>query len=254
MTINIHDYPSYRHDWDKEKTEATTKEMLKRIGKLHYKMYAEKKHNILIVLQGLDAAGKDGLTTKLLHHCTPIGLRIASFKKPTEEEYARDFLWRVHQQVPKQGELGVFIRSHYEDILVPDVLGLFPAHVVEQRYDLINDFERLLQHNNTVVLKFFLKVSPQKQLERLKERLTNPEKHWKNDDGDWATRQLFEQYMQAYDKVVNRCNSIPWHIVPADANWQKLYVVASKLLEALESMDMEWPPLQSDMTNKIDEL
>lgn len=249
--INIKDYPTFRHDLDKESIKAKTKVMLKRIGELHYKMYAQKKYSLLIVLQGLDAAGKDGLTTKLLRYCTPVGVNTSSFKKPTEAEYARDFLWRVHKQVPQKGNLGVFIRSHYEDILVPEVLGLFPPEVIEQRYGLINDFEKLLQHNDTVVLKFFINVSPEKQLERLKERLENPEKYWKHDDGDWDTRALFDDYLSAYEKVLDRCKDIPWYIVPADANWIKLYVVAKKVLEALEALDLQWPPLETEHKDKF---
>ncbi len=249
--IKISDYPTYRHDWNKDEIQDQTKDILKRIGELHYQMFAQKKYSILIVLQGLDASGKDGLTTKLLHYCTPIGLDITSFKKPTKEEYAHDFLWRVHKHAPKKGNMNVFIRSHYEDILVPKVLGFFPSEVVEQRYQLINDFEKLLLHNNTLVLKFFLNVSPEKQLERLKERLINPKKYWKNDDGDWETRKLFDNYLEAYETVLNCCDDIPWHIVPADANWQKLYVVAREVLATLEALDLEWPPLESDITDEL---
>lgn len=232
---------------DKEKVREETKEMVKEIGDLHYQMYAEKKHSILIVLQGLDASGKDGLVRDLLEYCNPIGLSVHSFKKPTPEEYAHDFLWRVHKHAPAKGLLQVFVRSHYEDILVPAVEGFFPPEYVEERYGMINHFEQLLMHNGTHILKFYMSVSREKQEERLKERITNPEKHWKHNDGDWETLKKRDLYMEVYRKILDKCNVIPWEIIPADKNWQKTYFAAQILLRKLRSLNMEWPAIESEM-------
>jgi PPK2 family polyphosphate:nucleotide phosphotransferase len=250
MKIKISDFPAFRKDWNKDKIKEKTEKMLKRIGELQYKMYAQNKYSLLIVFQGLDASGKDGVTKGLLKYCNPIGVAIDSFKKPTEEEYAHDFLWRVHKICPRKGETGIFIRSHYEDILVPAIGKYIPEEVIAHRYQLINDFERIIEHNETRILKFFLNVSSEAQKERLIERIELKEKHWKHKDGDWDTREKFDDYLALYEKIINTCNTIPWHIVPADKNWQKLYAVAEVVLKTLEEMDLKWPPLVSEKFRK----
>lgn len=246
MKIKIEDHPSFVKEWDKDKTEEKTKKILKKIGKLQHKMYAQNKFSLLVVLQGTDASGKDGLTKGLLKYCNPAGIKIYSFRKPTEIEYAHDFLWRVHQAVPRKGDFQVFIRSHYEDILVPSVEKFIPEKVIEERYDMINNFEKLLEQNNTVVLKFFMNVSKKTQEERLRERIELEDKHWKHKDGDWETREKFDEYMAVYENILNRCNDIPWHVVPSDKNWQKLYFTAEIILKALEKLDLQWPALVSE--------
>ena len=250
MKIKISDHPTFNKEWDKKETEEKTKKMLKKIGKLQNKMYAQNKFSLLLVLQGTDASGKDGVTKGLLKYCNPLGIKIFSFKKPTENEYAHDFLWRVHQIAPRKGELQVFIRSHYEDILVPTVEKFIPADVIEKRYEVINDFERLLETNNTKVLKFFMNVSKEAQEERLMERIELKEKHWKHKDGDWDTREKFDEYMDVYERIMNTCNVIPWHIVPSDKNWQKLYSIAEVVLKTLEDLDLKWPELISEKFNQ----
>ena len=250
MKIKISDHPTFNKEWDKKETEDKTKKMLKKIGKLQNKMYAQNKFSLLLVLQGTDASGKDGVTKGLLKYCNPFGIKIFSFKKPTENEYAHDFLWRVHQVAPRKGELQVFIRSHYEDILVPTVEKFIPADVIEKRYEVINDFERLLETNNTKVLKFFMNVSKEAQEERLMERIELKEKHWKHKDGDWDTREKFDEYMDVYERIMNTCNVIPWHIVPSDKNWQKLYSIAEVVLKTLEDLDLKWPELISEKFNQ----
>ncbi|MBN2481930.1 MAG: hypothetical protein JXB19_09330 [Bacteroidales bacterium] len=245
--MKINDYPAFNEKWDKEKIKRNTKDILKEIGRLQYKMYAQAKYSLLIVLQGMDASGKDGLTRGLLKYCNPVGIRVRSFKKPTPEEYAHDFLWRVHKDVPGKGEVTVFIRSHYEDILVPSVEGYIPKETVDKRYELINDFEKMLEHNDTRILKFFLNVSPDAQEERLRERIELKEKHWKHKDGDWETRKKVPEYLKVYENIFMKCGQIPWHIVPADKNWQKLYFVAEKVLEALKNMDLKWPELETEI-------
>lgn len=232
--------------WEKDSAKAEIKSLLKEIGALQYQMYAQQEYSLLIVFQGLDASGKDGLTRGLLRYCNPIGIKIKSFKKPTPEELAHDFLWRVHKETPLKGEIQIFIRSHYEDILVPTVEGLFPEEVIEKRYELINQFEQQLLHNNTIILKFFLHVSPEIQKERLLERIEMKEKHWKHKDGDWDTREKFNKYLEVYDHILERCNKIPWHVVPADKNWQKLYCVATEVHHTLKSLHLEWPELISE--------
>jgi PPK2 family polyphosphate:nucleotide phosphotransferase len=240
-------YQTFNPDWNKNEIKEKTKPMLKEIGALQYKMYAERKHSLLIVLQGLDASGKDGLTRGLLQYCNPVGIKTKSFKKPTPDEFAHDFLWRVHQAVPAKGEIQIFIRSHYEDILVPSVEGYYTEEMIDQRYGLINDFEKLLEHNDTHILKFFLNVSLETQEERLRERIELKEKHWKHSDGDWETRKKFDKYQEVYKRILRECNVIPWHVVPADKNWQKLYDVAKEVLKALKSMDSRWPELESTL-------
>jgi PPK2 family polyphosphate:nucleotide phosphotransferase len=246
MKIMIGDFQTFNKSWDKKEIKEKTEKILKKIGELQYQMYAQNKFSLLIVFQGTDAAGKDGLTKGLLKHCNPIGLKVHSFKKPTETEYAHDFLWRVHDQVPGKGEIQVFIRSHYEDILVPSVEKFIPVDIIEQRYQLINDFEKLIEHNNTKILKFFLNVSKKVQEERLMERVELEEKHWKHKDSDWETREKFDEYLEVYEKIINNCNVVTWHIVPADTNWQKLYFVADIVLKTLKSLDLKWPELVSE--------
>ncbi len=239
-------YKTFIEDLDKEKTKEETKKMLKEIGELQYLMYAEGKRSLLIVLQGLDASGKDGLTRGLLGYCNPVGLAVHSFKKPTPLESSHDFLWRVHPHVPPRGVIQMFIRSHYEDILVPTVENLFPPEKIEERFQIINGFEKLLEQNGTRVLKFFLNVSKEVQLERLNERLENPEKYWKHNDGDWDTRAKYDEYQKVYDTIFERCSQIPWHFIPADTNWQKLYFVAKVVHKTLKDMNCQWPPLKSE--------
>jgi PPK2 family polyphosphate:nucleotide phosphotransferase len=246
MKIKIADYPTFDTTLDKKETKKKTKNILKKIGKLQYKMYAQNKFSLLIVFQGIDASGKDGVTKDLIEYCNAVGIKINSFKKPTEEEFAHDFLRRIHAVTPGRGEMQIFIRSHYEDILVPTVEKYIPEEVIELRYEHINNFEKLVESNNTRVLKFFLNVSKEAQKERLIERIESKKKHWKHKDGDWDTREKFDEYLGVYEKVINKCNYIPWHIVPADKNWQKTFVVAEIVLKTLNELDLKWPELVSE--------
>ena len=246
MKIKIADYPTFDKTMDKKETREKTKKILKNIGKLQYKMYGQNKFSLLILFQGIDASGKDGVTKDLIEYCNAVGIKIHSFKKPTEEEFAHDFLWRVHEVTPGKGEMQIFVRSHYEDILVPTVEKYIPEDIIDQRYDLINDFEKLIESNNTRVLKFFLHVSKEAQKERLMERIEFKKKHWKHKDGDWDTREKFDDYMAVYEKIINKCSDIPWHIVPSDKNWQKTFVVAGVVLKTLKELDIKWPELVSE--------
>jgi PPK2 family polyphosphate:nucleotide phosphotransferase len=246
MKVKLSDYQTFEKDWDKAETVKKTKNILKKIGKLQNKMYAQNKYSILVVLQGIDASGKDGVTKGLLKYTNPLGIKIFSFKKPSENEYAHDFLWRVHEVVPRKGELEIFIRSHYEDILVPTVEKYIPKNIVDKRFEMINDFEKLLEQNDTKVLKFFMNVSKEAQKGRLMERIELKKKHWKHKDGDWDTREKFNDYMAVYEKIINTCNVTPWHIVPSDKNWQKLYYIANVVLKTLQDLDLKWPELVSE--------
>ena len=246
MKIIIADYPTFDKTLIKKQTRENTKVMLKEIGKLQYKMYGQNKYSLLVIFQGIDASGKDGVTKDILEFCNAVGIKIHSFKKPSEDEFAHDFLRRVHEFTPGRGEMQIFVRSHYEDILVPSVEKYITGEIIERRFKQINNFEKLIESNNTRVLKFFLNVSKEAQKERLMERIESKKKHWKHKDADWDTREKFDDYMEVYEKIINRCNDIPWHIVPADKNWQKTNYVAKVLLKTLKELDLKWPELVSE--------
>ena len=231
---------------DKDEAKKELKQLKYQLIEYQKKMNAQGKYSLLIIFQGMDASGKDGATRRVLEGVNPSGIKVKSFKKPTDEEFAHDFLWRVHQHAPAKGMIQVFNRSHYEDILVPSVLGYIPNKVIEERYKLINEFERLLEHNNTKVLKFFLNVSIEEQLERLQERVDNPEKHFKHKDGDWETRKHWDSYMKVYQSIFEKCNDIPWHIIPSDQNWYKTNLITKKIIEAFESMNLQWPEIETE--------
>lgn len=246
MKIRIADHPTFIASQDKKEIQHKTEKILMKIGELQNKMYAQNKYSLLIVFQGMDGSGKDGSTKALLRYCNPVGIKIHSFKKPSEDEFAHDFLRRVHEVTPGKGETQIFIRSHYEDILVPSVEKYIPEEIIDKRYNMINDFERLIGSNNTRILKFYLHMSKEAQKDVLMERIELKEKHWKHKDGDWDTREKFDDYLSVYEKIINRCNKVPWHIVPADKNWQKTYFIAEAVLETLKELDLKWPPLVSE--------
>jgi PPK2 family polyphosphate:nucleotide phosphotransferase len=200
----------------KKEIKRELKQLKEKMIAFQKKMNAQGKYSLLLVFQGMDASGKDGATRRVLEGVNPSGIKVKSYKKPTDEEFAHDFLWRVHQHTPAKGMIQVFNRSHYEDILVPSVMGYIPKEEIEKRYELINSFEKLLEHNGTKVLKFYLHVSKEEQLVRLQERIDNPEKHFKHNDGDWETRENWDRYMGVYLSVFDKCNDIPWHIIPSD--------------------------------------
>ena len=231
---------------DKEATKLETQEILVELLALQRKFSAQQKYSLLVVVQGMDAAGKDGLVRKVFRAFNPSNVNVTSFKKPTEEEYSHDFLWRIYKQLPKYGEIKVFNRSHYEDILVPGVYGYIDKKDVDKRFESINNFEKHLQQNNTRILKIFLNVSKDQQEERLNERLTIERKYWKHNDGDWETRERWDDFMKMYEKVFERCNKPSWNIVAADQNWYKEHQVAKLLLKEFKKMDLEWPALETE--------
>ncbi|MCU0434375.1 MAG: polyphosphate kinase [Bacteroidia bacterium] len=232
---------------NKDKAKQQTEKWVEEIGQLQKIFHAQGKFSLLIVLQGLDASGKDGLIGKVFDAINPLGCTVKAFKAPTPEERAHDFLWRVHEATPAAGMIQIFNRSHYEDVLVPWVEGWIDEKTLLKRYKAINNFEELLTDNQTVVLKFMLNVSREEQQERLMERRTDPTKFWKHSDGDWETAKKYDAYMQAYARLLDACNQVPWTVVPADQNWYKEYVVAGKIAETLRKLPLEWPALESNM-------
>ena len=234
-------------DLNKKAIKDENEVLIEEIAALQKVLFAEEKHGILIILQGVDAAGKDGTVRTIFSGINPLGCQVHSFKKPTEEEFAHDFLWRVYQNTPAKGMIQVFNRSHYEDILVPSVLGFIPKEEIEKRYEMINNFEKMIESNGTTILKFYLHVSKEEQLERLQERVNNPEKHFKHKDGDWKTREDWDKYMEVYQTLFERCNNIPWHIIPSDQNWYKTNLISKVIVDAFEKMNMKWPELDSEL-------
>ena len=234
-------------DFSKSEGKDLLKEYTKDIAKLQEMLLAQSQYSLLVVLQGMDASGKDGTVRDVFKRITPSGIRVHSFKKPTKLEFAHDFLWRVHQQVPEKGMIQIFNRSHYEDVLIQRVHGWINEETVHQRFRHINNFESLLEDTGTKVIKIYLHTSKDEQLIQLNERKTDPTKHWKHNPGDFEERKHWDAYMKAYEDVFKHCGpDIPWHIVPADDNWYKEYLVAKIVKETLESLDLFYPPLQED--------
>lgn len=233
----------------KDGVRANLERNVANLAKLQYLMYAENRRALLIVLQAMDAGGKDGLIRQVMVGLNPQGVRVTSFKVPNSSEANHDFLWRIHQAVPSRGEIGIFNRSHYEDVLVVRVHDIVPKRVWSRRYDEINSFERMLADNGVVVLKFFLHISKEAQLERLKERLGDPTKHWKFSAADLREREHWDDYMEAYQEALSRCSvpHAPWFVIPANKKWYRNYAVSSVIVEALERLKMRFPEPSLEM-------
>lgn len=231
---------------DKKDAKQISNDRANQIAYLHKQLVAQKKHSVLVILQGMDSSGKDGAMRNVFGACSPFGLKAVGWKKPTDLEMAHDFLWRIHKEVPKKGEMVIFNRSHYEDVLIQRVHGWIDDQRVQQRIESINNFEKLLQYdNNTLILKFYLHISYEQQEEELQERLDDPTKYYKHNPGDWEEREHWEEYMEAYEDVINK-SEIPWHIIPVDSRWYRDYLMTDIILKALEGLDMEWPPLKEE--------
>ncbi len=220
-----------------------------KISELQYLLYAEKKRSLLICLQGRDAAGKDGTINHVLAAMNPQGCNVSGFKVPTKEEAAHDFLWRYHKATPAKGQVAIFNRSHYEDVLVVRVHDLVPKDVWEKRYDHINAFEALLRDSETHVLKFYLHISPEEELRRFGERLEDPARHWKISEGDYAERPLWDDYTKAFEAALSRCSTdaAPWFVIPANHKWFRNLAVSRIVSEYLESLNMEFPKPTVDL-------
>ena len=224
-------------------------EALAGITRLQELLYARKKHALLIVLQGIDAAGKDGVCWHVIQAMNPQGTRVTGFKQPSAQERAHDFLWRIHKAVPGLGQVGVFNRSHYEDVLVVRVHGLAPKNVWEKRYDAINAFERQLTDAGVTILKFFLWISKDEQLERFRKRLDDPARHWKISEADYAERELWDDYVKAYEAMLSKCSTdhAPWYVIPSNHKWFRNLAASRIILETLEGMKLKAPEPTVDL-------
>ena len=250
-TVALDAFDPRDDDGLKEKqAENRLDELNRRLEALQELLYAEGKHKVLVVLQAMDTGGKDGVVRHVFDGVNPQGVRVASFGRPTEEELAHDYLWRVHRHTPGAGQMVIFNRSHYEDVLVVRVHGLVPETVWGRRYEQINEWERLLAEEGTTILKFYLHLSPEEQAERLAARRDDPTKRWKFSRGDLEERKLWSAYMAAYQDMLSRTSTpwAPWYVVPADRKWVRNLVVAATLVEALEGLQMAYPQPAEDLS------
>lgn len=228
---------------DKDQVKAATEKDAVAIDFLQNRLHAEGKRALLVVLQGIDCSGKDGTVRAVFNTCGPIGVSLTSFKAPSLEELSHDYLWRVHNACPPRGMIGIFNRSHYEDVLVVKVKAYAAADAIERRYDEINAFEKLLSENGTRILKFMLHISKEEQAQRLQERVDDPEKRWKFNPRDLDDRALWDNYMDAYETAVRRCSTshAPWHVIPSDRNWVRNAIIGRIVRETLEEMNPAFP-------------
>jgi PPK2 family polyphosphate:nucleotide phosphotransferase len=230
---------------NKQQTKEATQKILEELDELQNLLFAESKHAILVVIQGMDSSGKDGVIRNVMGNMNPQGVTVKSFKAPSSEELSHDFLWRVHAHTPPKGMIQVFNRSHYEDILVTRVHDWCDDALAAKRMKAINHFERLLEeHNATHILKFYLHISPEEQRERLEERMQDPSKMWKYNAKDFEEAKLWDRYMEMYEDCFENCNQPPWTIVPADQNWYKEYIIAKALRDLLAGLNMKYPGLK----------
>ena len=233
-----------------DEAKAELQHNLNRITELQRKLYADRRHCLLIVLQGIDGAGKDGTCWHVVSAMDPQGVSVTGFKQPSAEERDHDFLWRVHPHAPGLGQVAVFNRSHYEDVLVVRVHDLVPKHVWKQRYDFINDWERLLvDEKNTTILKFFLYISKEEQLSRFKDRLDDPARQWKISDSDYSERKLWDKYIDAFETAISKCSTkhAPWFVIPANHKWFRNLAVSEIVVRAMEDMNLSLPKPTVDL-------
>lgn len=226
---------------------------LDRLRELQHLLYADKRYALLIVLQGLDASGKDGTIRHVMSGVNPQGCEVTSFKAPTSDELAHDFLWRIHRAVPHRGNIGIFNRSHYEDVLIVRVHRLAPKEVWSKRYRQINDFEQMLSENGVTILKFFLHISKEEQRQRFEARIQDTARNWKLSLPDFEERQHWDEYTEAYEDALRKCStdSAPWYVVPANRKWFRNHVVAQLIVHALDGMKLKYPPPTVDLSKVV---
>lgn len=242
--VDIRDYdPDSSAGIAKDDAKGEIENLRTRLGELQDLLYADARYAVLVVLQGIDTAGKDSTVNSVFQDVGVIGCRLESFKVPTPEELAHDYLWRYRKVTPEKGHITIFNRSHYESVLVERVKDIVPKNVWEKRYDDINEWEDFLVRNGTHVIKFFLMISKDEQRERLQERVDNPKKHWKFRMGDLDDRKLWDEYIEAYSDAITHCNTeaAPWHVVPSDRKWYRDVIVARAMIERLEALDLRYP-------------
>jgi PPK2 family polyphosphate:nucleotide phosphotransferase len=234
-----------------EGAAAEIRKHVERIDRLQYLLYADGSQSLLVVLQALDAAGKDGVIRHVFSGMNPQGTLVFGFKQPSKDEIAHDFLWRAHLRAPRKGEVVIFNRSHYEDVLVVRVHQLVPESVWSKRYDLINDFETMLAQNGTNILKFFLHISPEEQLSRFAQRLEDPARHWKISESDYSERELWPKYVEAYEEAIASTSTkrAPWYIVPANHKWFRNLAVAQIIADTMHEMGLKLPPTHVDIAD-----
>lgn len=232
------------------KAEADVEPHIEELRQLQDVLYADKRNALLVVLQALDTGGKDGTIRHIFSGVNPQGCQVTAFKEPTPEELDHDFLWRVHRAVPGRGLIGIFNRSHYEDVLVARVHKVVPKSVWSKRYDQINDFERELDENNVRMLKFYLHISKEEQLRRLQARLTDPKKNWKLSLPDFREREHWDEYTAAYEDALTKCSTkqAPWYVIPSDHKWFRNYAIGAIVNEALKQMKLRYPPAKLDVS------
>jgi len=242
--------PEQTLGWDKgHKMKASLDKAIERLDKLQYLLYAEHKRALLIVLQGRDAAGKDGTIRHVMTGCNPQGCHVASFKKPSAEEMSHDYFWRVHHAMPEYGDIGIFNRSVYEDVLVVRVHKIVPKEIWSERFSQINDFEEILHQNNIKIIKFFLHISKDEQKARFQERIDDPDRRWKISAADFTERNFWDDYTEAYEDVLAKCSTkhAPWFIIPSNKKWFRNLAVSHIIAETMEAMDMKFPPPTVDV-------
>ena len=244
--------PSYtgKHETH-EKAVAEIQANIERLGKLQYLLYADGSQSLLVVLQALDAAGKDGVIRNVFTGMNPQGTSVFGFKQPSREEAAHDFLWRAHMRAPGKGEVVVFNRSYFEDVLVVRVHKLVPHSVWSKRFELINDFETVLSRNGTTILKFFLHISPEEQLLRFKQRLDDPSRRWKISESDYSERELWPQYIEAYEDAMALTSTkrAPWYVIPANHKWFRNLAVSQIIADTMDGMGLQLPPTRVDIAD-----
>jgi PPK2 family polyphosphate:nucleotide phosphotransferase len=252
IQIKLKDYdPDFTSEINKDYAENLLKnDLANHLSKLQYKLFADKTQAILIILQGVDASGKDGTIRNVMKAFNPQSCKVVSFKKPNEKEISHDYLWRIHRCIPAKGEIMVFNRSHYEDVLSVRVNKIIPEVSLSKRYNQINDFEKYLFENNIKIIKLFLHISKDEQKKRLEERIKDPLKQWKFTESDIIGYKLWKQYILAYEEMFSKCSTkqIPWYIIPANNKWFRNYTVAKIIINALESMDLKFPKPKIDLS------
>lgn len=247
--LHLGDFDPAYNEGTKEQAEAKIAKLQQKIATLQFQLYADQGHSLLICLQGMDASGKDGVVRHVFGSMNPQGCRVVSFKQPSKQELSHDFLWRIEAHTPAHGEAVIFNRSHYEDVLVVRVHDLVPKHVWQRRYDEINAFEQRLAENGTHIVKFFLHISKEEQLERFKQRLDDPARRWKISEQDYAEREYWKDYRHAYEDALSRCSTdhAPWYVIPANRKWFRNLAISEILLATMEGMGITEPEPSVDL-------